>query len=58
MCDKCDYEHYLVLIESLYDEDLRLSTYDFLEGVYDWVLSHNHITEAQIEAVEEIKNNT
>lgn len=58
MCDVCEWEEYLEIMEVLQEQDLKLNTFDFVEGVYDWVFDNSHITDLQKELIDEIKNNT
>ena len=55
MCDSCDYEEYLEKIEELTEEcKLAKSTRCFVEGVFEWVEEHRHITPEQMSRIDQI----
>ena len=58
MCDSCDYEDYLVKLSDMIENDNYSYALDFLEGVYEWVESHEHITDAQKEGVDNVLERT
>lgn len=55
MCVKCKYENYLDEIEEMLDDVDFEFALDTLCGIKSWVGKHSHITEKQIEAIENIK---
>lgn len=57
MCDSCNWEGYIHTIEDfLEDNDVRKSTLNYLENVYDWITEHEHITEKQALTINKIAN--
>ena len=54
MCDSCDYHNLLERIQDLFDSGRADWASDTLEGIHDWVEEHEHVTDAQRRAVENI----
>lgn len=54
MCDNCNWEsHAETAEEMMWDEEFDFAR-DTVEGIYNWVVENEHITEAQIQALENI----
>ena len=55
MCSKCEYGKYIDIIDDmLFDSDYEFAD-DTLTGIRNWIEEHEHITEGQIEAIENIR---
>jgi hypothetical protein len=54
MCEDCNWRDKVVELEELLDEERYEWAFDTLEGIKDWAELHQHITERQLEAVENI----
>ena len=55
MCDSCDWESAVETIDELLDSgDAEWAT-DTLEGIREWVVEKEHITDRQAEAIENIR---
>ena len=57
MCDECDWAEYLEKIEDMLNDHTYKKSFNFLEGVYDWVEDNQHITDRQKEVVDKIYDN-
>lgn len=55
MCIYCDWEELLEDIDDMLEGEKYEFAMDTLEGIYEWVLRAEHCTEAQKEAVDNIK---
>lgn len=59
MCDSCDWEFYLRNMEDIFEErKLSKSDRAYIEGVYEWVEEHEHITDGQKYYVDKIESKT
>ena len=56
MCDECDWEEFLEDINDLLDMGEHEWATDTLEGIRETVESMEHCTEAQRQAIENIKH--
>lgn len=54
MCKHCLYEEYIETIEDLLDDLDFEWAQDTLSGILNWITDHNHITEEQITAIDNI----
>lgn len=54
MCENCDYEYYDSCIEEMLDEPALEWALETLEGILKWIQENQHITEKQIEALNNI----
>jgi hypothetical protein len=54
VCERCNYEHALDMIEEMIDNP----KYDFAEttltGIYEWIDKNQHVTPRQMESLENI----
>jgi hypothetical protein len=56
MCEKCDYEELLRLIEDLLNQDDKYGwAYVTLDGIHNWVYRNSHATEEQWRAIRNIE---
>ena len=55
MCNKCNYDEWLDDINEMQLNEDYIWADDTLEGIKIWVSKNAHITERQIEAIENIK---
>ena len=56
MCNRCEWEELLEDIDELIDEPKYEFAQDTLEGIQEWVSDEEHCTEAQRNAVENIRD--
>ena len=56
MCDECNYEDYLEEMEMMSADEAYEFAWDTIGGIYDWVEEKEHITEAQIRAIANIRD--
>jgi len=54
MCNECSSQDYLAKIDDLLSDSSFRFAADTLEGIREWVEEHDHITDKQIDAVENI----
>lgn len=54
MCMECDFAHYIELADEMLDDNLYEFAWDTVEGIRKWTEEHNHITERQIVALENV----
>ena len=55
MCVDCEYEELLSRIDDLLDSGDCTWAADTLSGIKDWVTEHQHCTEKQVMAVQNIE---
>ena len=55
MCASCMWEDYLSILEGILETGDFNWAFDTLNGIFEWVEEHQHITPKQIETVEKIK---
>lgn len=56
MCSRCDYEETLELLTELLNDRAYEWANDTLSGIEETILVRSHVTERQLEAIENIKN--
>ena len=56
MCEECDYMAFLDEIESMMGNDEFAFASDTLEGIHQWVEEHQHCTENQRAAIDNIRD--
>lgn len=56
MCVYCDYQMWIDRIDDLLFDEQYADANDTLEGIRDWVESHEHITLKQRNAIENIED--
>ena len=56
MCENCNWEDLVGDLDELLDEERYEFAGDTLEGIREWVVKNEHCTEAQKQAVQNIKN--
>ena len=55
MCDSCAWSDKLVELEEMLDDSQFRFAGDTLEGIREWVEEHEHITDKQADAIENIQ---
>ena len=55
MCNKCKYEKYIKICDGILEDWNNDWCWDTIESIKDWITEHNHITENQINAIENIQ---
>lgn len=55
MCINCDWEKILKRINTLLEKDDYEWAFDTLEGIKEWIEEHEHVTDAQMLAIENIR---
>ena len=55
MCDLCAWEEVVEEIQGMLEEEEFEFASDTLEGIKDWIQENEHCTEAQKDAVQNIK---
>lgn len=55
MCTDCDFEDTLDRVNDMLDDERYNFANETLDSIYSWVDKNDHVTEKQIEAVENIR---
>lgn len=56
MCENCEWEELVDLLDELLTDDRYEFADETLDGILSWVTKNEHATTAQWDAVENIKN--
>lgn len=54
MCEECNWETHLDSAEEMMDNPDFAFANDTVSGIYQWIFENEHVTEAQITALENI----
>jgi len=55
MCSQCDHEAVADDLEEMINDGDYVFAEDTLVGIHDWVTMNNHVTEGQLQAIENIR---
>lgn len=56
MCSKCEYKKYINICEDILSDWDNDWCWDTIEGIKNWVEDNEHITDAQKEAINNIRS--